>query len=37
MTKIMKYLNKKNKDVDKLIELMNCGRRYTDAYYRDYK
>lgn len=37
MTKIMKILKLKNKDADKLIELMNRGLAYTDAYYRDYK
>ena len=38
MTKTMKTLKLKNKDADKLIELMNRGLAYTDAYhYRDYK
>lgn len=38
MTKTMKTLKLRNKDADKLIELMNRGLAYTDAYhYRDYK
>lgn len=38
MTKTMKILNLKTKDADKLIELMNRGLAYTDAYhYTDYK
>lgn len=34
----MKTFKLKNKDADKLIELMNRGLAYTDAHhYRDYK
>lgn len=35
--KIMKILKLKNKEADKLIQLMNRGLAYTDAHYMDYK
>ena len=34
---IMKILKLKNKEADKLIQLMNRGLAYTDAHYMDYK
>ena len=33
----MKILKLKNKEADKLIQLMNRGLVYTDAHYMDYK
>lgn len=33
----MKILKLKNKEADKLIQLMNRGLAYTDAHYMDYK
>lgn len=33
----MKKIELNTKDARKLIELMNRGLAYTDAYYRDYK
>ena len=33
----MKWIKLKTKDARKLVELMERGLSYTDAYYRDYK